>query len=509
VYWTVFAVVCSLWCASLLLNFLRPIGFDDALYLAATRFVLQGMVPYHDFFFFQPPVFPYVYGAFMKVAGFGWVQAQALSAMFGSGSLLLLVAIAVKQQGRNAALLCVAVGAFSYPMALQLGHFYLVAPGVFFLLLAVYADLCLSNRFIGITLATGALMLAIGTRAGYAPVIPWYLAYVLLVERRRYRALLAFSLSVVTTLLVIWGRVLITDFPRTLFGVTAEVGTMFPMWGVRWSVASLVRGVLEDVASSPVVDLSLLALLLTRAGSIRGFLTESLRGNCPSRFYLLVGGLLAAVAVFSHTASPYYASHHQLYYLPLGVLLVSSYLGGTVLPSFRRDAVSEVLATVLALWLVTNPLVAGGALNDLRALRHRQSADLASVASSIGRLTAPDGQVLAFTPLFAMLAKRPLVRGLESSYVGFAPDWDSATSERFHVFNAEMMLAWVGRRQADLVVITDKDRLAFRNTILSVGPQVWDRFERELDDNYRLVEEIHLDSDYWGNARLYVRKLMS
>ena len=503
VYWIAVVVVCAVWGASLLSNLFNSIGFDSASYLAATRFVLQGQVPYHDFFFFQPPVFLYAYAAFMKVAGFGWFQAKLLSVLFGLGSLVLLFAIAAKQRGKAGALLAIAIAGFSYPMVLHLGYYYLIAPGVFFLLLAVYADLCLSKRYVGIALATGAMMLAIGTRASYGPIIVWYFLYLLIVERKRYQALLTFAMSFVVALVVIWGYFLILDFPRTFFGVTAEASTMFPMWGYGRTVLTFLGSLVDDVARYPLVHLPILAIVIVEFIKHRGSLLGIFRKVRQSRFYLLVGGLYAVVPIFSRAASPYHASHHQIYYLPLGVLLVAIYFADKVMPHIRGDRVGQVIPVLLVLWLVMTPFMAGDALDALKELRHRQHVDFAEVVAWIERLTPPDGQVLAFTPLFPVLAERSLVHGLESSYVGFTPGWDVPMAKYYHVFNAEMMLEWVKCKQADLVVITDKDRLAFRNTIFSVGPQMWDAFETELESNYHLVKVIDLDDDYWGKARFY------
>ena len=59
---------------------------------------------------------------------------------------------------------------------------------------------------------------------------------------------------------VLWGPSLLTDTPRTIFGISAEVTTMFPMWGVKWTLPGEVRGWIDDLARYPLVNLPLLAV---------------------------------------------------------------------------------------------------------------------------------------------------------------------------------------------------------------------------------------------------------
>ena len=60
----------------------RFVDADEGTYLLVSRLVVEGRVPYHDFFYPQMYFLPYVYGAWMKLVGYSWYAARLLSAVF-------------------------------------------------------------------------------------------------------------------------------------------------------------------------------------------------------------------------------------------------------------------------------------------------------------------------------------------------------------------------------------------------------------------------------------------
>jgi 4-amino-4-deoxy-L-arabinose transferase-like glycosyltransferase len=78
----------------------RLINGDEGYYLLASRLVLEGRVPYLDFFYPQAPLLPYVYGLWMKIAGLSWFSARTLSALL-TAVLGLLIYDHVCRETRN------------------------------------------------------------------------------------------------------------------------------------------------------------------------------------------------------------------------------------------------------------------------------------------------------------------------------------------------------------------------------------------------------------------------
>ena len=65
-------------------------GGDEGFYLLASRLVVQGKVPYRDFFYTQAPLLPYVYGLWIKCFGVSWISGRTLSALLTTALGVLL-----------------------------------------------------------------------------------------------------------------------------------------------------------------------------------------------------------------------------------------------------------------------------------------------------------------------------------------------------------------------------------------------------------------------------------
>ena len=70
--------------------FFRLADDDEGTYLLVSRLVMHGQIPFHDFFYPQMFLLPYVYGAWMKLVGYSWYGARLLSVIFSIVLGLLL-----------------------------------------------------------------------------------------------------------------------------------------------------------------------------------------------------------------------------------------------------------------------------------------------------------------------------------------------------------------------------------------------------------------------------------
>src|ERR1700757_4997635 len=62
----------------------RLVDDDEGYYLLASRLVIEHKTPYLDFFYQQAPLLPYVFGAWVKLAGISWVSARVLCALLST-----------------------------------------------------------------------------------------------------------------------------------------------------------------------------------------------------------------------------------------------------------------------------------------------------------------------------------------------------------------------------------------------------------------------------------------
>lgn len=71
---------------------------DEGFHLLAASLVGAGKVPYRDFFYQHPPLFPYLYEAWMRLTGETWRSAHLLSALLTTATIWLVVNYVVSRQ---------------------------------------------------------------------------------------------------------------------------------------------------------------------------------------------------------------------------------------------------------------------------------------------------------------------------------------------------------------------------------------------------------------------------
>src|SRR5438046_1841324 len=87
---------------------------DEGTYLLVSRLVIEGQLPYHDFYYPQMFLLPYVYGAWMTLVGYSWYGARVLSAVFSIALGLLVCRQAARLAGaRRWGVLAVVLFTFS------------------------------------------------------------------------------------------------------------------------------------------------------------------------------------------------------------------------------------------------------------------------------------------------------------------------------------------------------------------------------------------------------------
>lgn len=74
----------------------RLVDADEGIYLLNAKLVLNGDLPYHDFFYPQMPLLPYVYALWMKLFGVSWYSGRLLSALLAVALGLIVYAHAAR-----------------------------------------------------------------------------------------------------------------------------------------------------------------------------------------------------------------------------------------------------------------------------------------------------------------------------------------------------------------------------------------------------------------------------
>src|SRR2546429_6023532 len=165
---------------------------DEGTYLLVSRLVIEGQLPYHDFYYPQMFLLPYVYGGWMKLVGYSWYGARLLSAVFSIALGLLVYRQAARLAGARAwGVLAVVLFTFS---SLAFGWYPLIKTFVFpsLLLFAAYAVLSSASRWRWV--ASGALIgLATDCRVYLIAVVPAFILELYLTEEDPNRRLMQFA----------------------------------------------------------------------------------------------------------------------------------------------------------------------------------------------------------------------------------------------------------------------------------------------------------------------------
>ena len=173
------------------LALVRFVDGDEGVYAYASRLALHGRVPYRDFFYEQTPLLPYVYGAWIGLAGESWSALRMLSALLACAVGALLYLHAARRFGRRAALVglvlyvssalvfgfFVVVKTFALASLLLLGAFVLVDGGVRSVRTAFAAGLLAALAVdVRLVFLAAVLPLAVAARARIAPFASGFLA---------------------------------------------------------------------------------------------------------------------------------------------------------------------------------------------------------------------------------------------------------------------------------------------------------------------------------------------
>lgn len=170
--------------------YIRNIDGDEGYYLTASRLVMEGKIPYLDFFYPQMPLLPYIYGVWMSVFGFSYFAGRTLSAISSiSVGLLLAWYLKKKTQSMKIVYICLLLFMFSGTViswftvvkTYALSSFFLIGC---FLTLSLWHS---NNRNRGYHLLIAGLLLGIASniRLYVSVVLPVLLIWIFLINFRK------------------------------------------------------------------------------------------------------------------------------------------------------------------------------------------------------------------------------------------------------------------------------------------------------------------------------------
>jgi hypothetical protein len=448
------------------MSLLRFVDADEGTYLLVSRLVVEGQLPYHDVFYPQMYLLPYVYGLWMKLVGYSWYAARLLSALFCVGVGLLVCRQVTRLSG-------------SRPWGLGAGVLFACSSYVFawyplvkayalatFLILAAYAVLSTRSRWRWA--ASGLLIgLAVACRVYLAGVLPAFLFELYRTEpdrRSRLMHVAGFTIGFMVTLLP--AEFLYLLGPDTfVFNIVgnqvireqvAPAGDALGWWADKTFYLRTLLGLpgapsgIHGAEGATTRQMMFLVLLCV-AGAI----------SCVRARQRVPLASLIAICLFlaSHVPTPTYT---QYFCVLVPFLLVDATV---FVARLVRESASPHVRHVVAVGAVAYCLVA-----PLDVYRYTVTAELIegydsradwkistvrAVGQSIDRHVRPDRPVaLSFWPGYFVETRATILPGMENHFsLHFANGVTPAELAQFRLISAGQLLAHVRGGSVDVVAL--------------------------------------------------------
>lgn len=463
---------------------LRLVDGDEGTYLLDARLVMEGQLPFHDLFWPQMFLTPYVYGIWMKIFGNSWYWARFLSALAAIALGLVLFRQVAHLTGRRAwGVLAVVLFTFT---SLEFGWLPLVktfALGTL-ALFSAYAVLSLSgsrNKWFFSGLLLG---LAIDIRLYAVFTVPAFVLELYLTEkslRERLWQYARFAAGMVVALLPNQFFYMIEPetFVFNIIGVHAiRSGSGF--FGDIEQKIAVVLELLSINSQESMTSVQFTALFLLNAVS---WITAALARARPSLATLIVVPLMLVSLVPTPTFTQYFS-------MPVPFLIVNAV---TFLSKAFAEGVGlrvrQGLALVGGLYVLVSPLdfyryTVGGYM--VPGVFYEGDAanwtipTIRAVGRAIDREVRPERPVaISFWPGYFVETRASILPKMENHFtIDFAPSMVPRDVQKFNFMSYPELAAHLELHTVDVVVLG--------NWTLN---RPWIR-RRLVRNGYRVVETI-------------------
>lgn len=429
------------------LIFYRQVNLDEGWYLGASQLVYEGHLLYRDFAFTQGPLLPYVYGAWMRVAGPSLYAHRALTAALFLVATWLSGRVARRLGGLPTAVFCLLALATSlYAVA----HFaYVATYALAGCLLMAAVVLATSPRQPRALLATVCLCLAIGTRLSLAPVLLPFALYLIVARRVPRTIALAAAAVALATLGLLYGPFWLASGEVMLYDL---LGFHTDRMKLAWRLTSALKS-----ARSTLIDFAMPIGLSVGAVAI----VWRQRPRAPYAETLLLGAS-ALVLFLAHLIPRTSASYYNSLIIPFLSILSGLALARIIEPRSRAEerqgsrlwsasagvGIASILLA-LNLFLQARAVIQHGLVAWPPRL---EIAPLQEAAAFLRRYTQPGDHILTFNVHLAVEAGRRVLPGFEMSIFAYQPTWPTARAERFRVLNNELLFAALDAHPAAIAV---------------------------------------------------------
>jgi hypothetical protein len=480
--------------------------YDETLYLTHMRLIMEGKIPYHDFFDWVPPVWLYLYAGVFSIFGENVTVARIFSTLLGISSIGLTIRLAWKSSGRLAALIALAIITFVYPIANELTRFYYTASAFFYVILALTIADALPRKKISVITVEILFTLAAGTVQAFGLLILLYPIYLLAIGKDKKNALLAFCVGLIAGGLIA-APFLLVDYQATIWAMFSYSKEIIPIrWDYSWKTYLGYIG--RSFATYPIIWLPIIYFVITSIWQWwkKRKIEFRFEKNRPESYFLLwmaYFGISFAVLLFNPTM---FMQQH-VYYLPIGAVLVA----GLLVPWFdnfnknQRIAAAIILVICFSASMFFSKVDFMNSISNARFALREQSLD--RVVSTTRDLTKdyPNARVFSFVPYFGIEAGKLIFPGTEYGISSFTLNWSEEKAARYNFFTGTQTINWIETSKPDLIIMLDKSSRTMACCGPKNGVEFLEKLETTIPEYYVQVDSFFVN-EYWGEARFFKRK---
>lgn len=483
--------------------------YDETLYLTHMRLIMDGKIPYHDFFDWVPPVWLYLYAGIFSIFGENVMVARLFSTLLGIGSICLIIRFAWKLSGRWAALIALALITCIFPIARELTRFYYTASAFFYVILAISIEDAFPRKKITVVVVAILFTLATGTVQAFGLLIILYPIYLFFVCHDKKNAFLAFCTGLITGGLIA-APFLLIDYQAAIWAMFSYSKEVIPIrWEYTWrtNLGYIARSLANyPLIWAPIIFLVSKIVWQWYQKRDKGFQFEK---TYHESYYLLWLAFLGiAFAVFLFNPTKFMQQH--VYYLPLGSILVADFLVKWLngLQKSQRTSMAILLVVCLSVSLFFSKVNYLDSVSNLRFSMREQSLD--RIISTTRNLISnnPDAKVFSFVPYFGIESGASIFPGTEYGISSFTLNWSDEKAARHNFFTGSQTINWIKESRPDLIIMVDKSARTMSCCGPRNGVEFLDELETVIPIYYTQVDSFYVN-DYWGEARFFKRKSQS
>lgn len=500
-----------------LFSIFSAMGWDESNYMGAVKMVLDGKLPYRDFFWYHTPGFLYLNSLVAYFFGLELIPLRLFAFAFGVSGIILLGLISYKLGGHFGAIIALSLSATSYLNSDYLSAIYFSSFTNLFLLSALCFHLFLKSNFLKLSLISAALVICFSIRSTTLISILVYGIFLLLAHQNGIKRIVLYASNIVIFLILIFGYFLFFIPDEFLTGISALRAKVYPSWGHYFNLPRQIFHFFYIMSDYPVLFVGILSMSVYFGIDRRNMGFSFMKSDMSDEnlFIGLVSLLLFSLASFEIIFVSYPTRHHILYYFPLMVILISWYYKPYLIKGLNGSASWHRL-TIVFIGISLFVSYFCGPMNLFLAIRtmkkeynHSSTKQMKMIGQEIKKITSPKEKIFSFIPIFGVYSERDLLPGLEVGYSAYSPIWTEAEVKKYHVCNFELIREYFENKSASVVIITDVEKLMapFQEKYkIKNSLTFWKDFYFYLNRNYKILFTRKIDDYFWGTAVIYVPK---